>query len=48
MESEPQNPEFKNNPENFRPCSLPYKLNHKQQQMKNLFINLWHILIMMK
>ena len=25
MESQPQNPEFRNNPENFHPC--PYKLN---------------------
>ena len=22
MESRPQNPEFRNNPENFRPCAL--------------------------
>ena len=22
MESQPQNPEFRNNPENFHPCSL--------------------------
>ena len=25
MESQPQNPEFRKNPENFHPC--PYKLN---------------------
>ena len=23
MESQPQNPEFRNNPENFHPCILP-------------------------
>ena len=25
MESQPQNPEFRNNPENFHPCLLTYK-----------------------
>ena len=24
MESQPQNPEFRNNPENFHPCIHPY------------------------
>ena len=25
MESQPQNPEFKNNPENFHPCNFFYR-----------------------
>ena len=25
MESQPQNPEFRNNPENFHPCRLGYR-----------------------
>ena len=25
MESQPQNPEFRNNPENFHPCSSTHK-----------------------
>ena len=31
MESQPQNPEFKINPENFHPCSRPMNI-----------IGLWH------
>ena len=26
MESQPQNPEFRNNPENFHSCKLPIKI----------------------
>ena len=28
MESQPQNPEFRNNPENFHPCNLEYGIHH--------------------
>ena len=28
MESQPQNPEFRNNPENFDPCSLAMMLDN--------------------
>ena len=27
MESQPQNPEFRNNPENFHPCFTNYTVN---------------------
>ena len=27
MESQPQNPEFRNNPENFHPCMSEYQNN---------------------
>ena len=29
MESQPQNPEFRNNPENFHPCNRPDQYNKK-------------------
>ena len=37
MESQPQNSEFRNNPENFHPCETPYK----QQRFltENVLIN---------
>ena len=28
MESQPQNPEFRNNPENFHPCLQHWKVKH--------------------
>ena len=28
MESQPQNPEFRNNPKNFHPCFYPVNLQH--------------------
>ena len=31
MESQPQNPEFRNNPENFHPCKSNLKKNHISQ-----------------
>ena len=43
MESQPQNPEFRNNPENFHPGKSFYKINFPWTLMhfhvyKNLFI----------
>ena len=29
MESQPQNPEFRNNPENFHPCHKPDQYNKR-------------------
>ena len=28
MESQPQNPEFRNNPENFHPCTIIMNFDH--------------------
>ena len=37
MESQPQNPEFRNNPENFHPCdSLSYPLIINSLQLGNV------------
>ena len=36
MESQPQNPEFRNNPENFHPCKLKHGKQHAVLQMKLL------------
>ena len=35
MESQPRNPEFRNNPENFHPC-LNIKCNRVQKALKYL------------
>ena len=36
MESQPQNPEFRNNPENFHPCADPgYILFRKQDRSRS-------------
>ena len=40
MESEPQNPEFRNNPENFHPYAIKYALlngNTCNLQLKTIF-----------
>ena len=34
MESQPQNPEFRNNPENFHPCKTNIKLSEKTCRAK--------------
>ena len=34
MESQPQNPEFRNNPENFHPCKRSYM---------DMFMRLWYL-----
>ena len=39
MESPPQNPEFRNNPENFHPWTV-YKVNGKHYHLKHLAMNL--------
>ena len=31
MESQPQNPEFRNNPENFHPCEQVYLITPRKQ-----------------
>ena len=39
MESQPQNPEFRNNPENFHPCnSIKFSLTEIYHMMLNLGI----------
>ena len=40
MESQPQNPEFRNNLENFQPCEfVAFKLNKHVQKV--LFVNMF-------
>ena len=34
MESQPKNPEFRNNPENFHPCDYPVHLCKRTQCVK--------------
>ena len=36
MESQPQNPEFRNNPENFHPCTLPQEKGLATRQDSHL------------
>ena len=36
MESQPQNPEFRNNPENFHPCRMWKRLILKDSDLENL------------
>ena len=41
MESQPQNPEFRNNPENFHPClNWLFRHWHKKLYRENLTINM--------
>ena len=37
MESQPQNPEFRNNPENFHPCNSPFR--HVQMKEKSILLS---------
>ena len=41
MESPPQNPEFRNNPENFHPCISEEKIS-EQFQAKNKYLLVKH------
>ena len=43
MESQPQNPEFRNNPENFHPCMIP---NVTYQGPLNLSAEIFFLLYM--
>ena len=47
MESQPQNPEFRNNPENLHPCIalITFFLNIFKSESGNLYIN-YHQLTM--
>ena len=36
MESQPQNPEFRNNPENFHPCVCNIKSNYRLEVFRLL------------
>ena len=40
MESQPQNPEFRTNPENFHPCIKNINKNHHIQHNKHTYF-LW-------
>ena len=42
MESQPQNPELRNNPENFHPCQSTLKMRFRQAKLK--MIALYRIL----
>ena len=42
MESQPQNPEFRINPENFHPCNLPTQLSTHGQWWSNFATHLLH------
>ena len=43
MESQPQNPEFRNNPENFRPCI--HKDCHDERARNFLLVDLLTLLL---
>ena len=44
MESQPRNPEFRNNPENFHPCLCNFCIR-KKLQVKNLMLRLVRTLL---
>ena len=41
MESQPQNPEFRNNPENFNPCAPQIQTNQSTSLILHAFLSLY-------